>query len=174
MSIKDLLRRDTHLNTVRYDLGDQHTRVFYSTLADDASGLHEPITGTILLSPALAQQAPDLQRAVLARELGRAKAPGRSQRWRTGAVALLLCVTLDVVLMQVPLPLAPRLLDAGMATLCFWLAVWQFRALYKPATIQQTEQHASAWARARVSDYDALIAQATAKQSIARYMRPAR
>ncbi|OCX68728.1 hypothetical protein A6M23_17325 [Acidithiobacillus thiooxidans] len=174
MSIKDLLRRDPRLSVLRDSLGGEHTPVFYSSLADNVSAVHDPITGAVFLSPALVQQPQEWRQALLARELGRATAPKRSRRWRLGVTAFLLCVILDVVLMQVPLAMMPRLLDAGVATLCFWLAIWQFRGLYARNTIQQTEQHASAWARDRVENYDELIAQATARQSIARYLRPAR
>lgn len=174
MFIKGWLRRDSQLHSLRDDLGAAHTPVFYSTLADNAGALQEPITGAIFLSPALAEQPLEWRRALLARELGRARVPKRSQRWRLGMAAFLLCVILDIVLMQVPLVLMPRLLDAGVATACFWLAIWQFRGLYAKNTVQTTEQFASAWARERVPDYDDLIAKATARLGILRYLKPAR
>jgi hypothetical protein len=174
MFIKDMLRRDAQLTSLRNSLGDEHTPVFYSTFADDAGGLHDPITGAVLISPALAQQSADSQRALLARELGRVSAPKRTKRWRIGVAALLLCFILDIILMKVALPLIPELMDAGVATACFWMAVWQFRTLYTSATTTRYARHADAWARARVPDYDDLIGKVMARQSIARYVRATR
>lgn len=172
--LKNLLRRDPQLTALRNSLGDEQTPVFYSSMADNVSGLHDPITGAIFLSPAVEQQSTDVQRALLARELGRAHVPQRTTRWRIGAAALLLCFALDIALMQAPLPLIPRLLDAVVATTCFWLAVWQFRTLYQADTVKQANQYADTWARTQVADYDDLMAQVLARQSIARYVRRTR
>lgn len=174
MPMKDWLRRDPQLQSLRDDLGDTHTPIFYSTLADNAGALQEPITGAIFLSPALVGQPLEWTRALLAREMGRARVPKRSRRWRLGLAAFLLCVILDIVLMQAPLSLTPRLLDAVVATVCFWLAIWQFRGLYARKAIQATDQFVSAWARGRVPDYDDLMAKATTRLGILRCLKPVR
>ena len=157
---RELLYRDPPLLALRDSLGDTHTPVWYSTLAEKALGLQEPLTGAVLLSPELARQPIGQRRAILARELGKASMPKRRKRWWITAIALLLCLLFDIVLIRLRLPSTLRLADAGIATLCFWMAIWQFRSLNTEKARADGRQHIENWARERVPDYDTQLAAA--------------
>jgi hypothetical protein len=159
---RELLYRDSDLLALRKELGDQSTPVWYSNLADNALGLQEPFFGIVLLSPQLAKQPPAQRRAVLARELGKARIPDRRKRWWMIAVALFFCVVLDIVLIRSTLSPTLRLVDAGLATLCFWTALWQFRSLHTAAARERSARYIQQWASARVPDYGTQLAQAIA------------
>ncbi|MEY2343264.1 hypothetical protein AB4090_14330 [Acidithiobacillus sp. IBUN Pt1247-S3] len=163
---RELLYRNSALLALRNELGDQNTQVWYSNLADNALGLQEPLSGVVLLSPELEKQPVTQRRAILARELGKASVPGRRRAWWMTAAALLLCVVFDIVLIRVNLFPNLRLVDAVLATLCFWVAIWQFRSLHTVAARQRREQHIQQWARTRVPDYDSELAQAIASTPI--------
>lgn len=151
-----LISKDTQLTDIRNSLGNHKTPIFYSSLADNAGGLQEPISGCILIAPVFAKAAPELLRALVARELGRATNKQRIHRWRITVGALCGCLIADIVLINARLPPVPRIIDALVATLLFWVAIWLFRTLQSDTMIARVATEADDWAKAHVPDYDAL------------------
>ncbi|MHB1567444.1 MAG: hypothetical protein ACYCXG_12165 [Acidiferrobacter sp.] len=160
----NLIRTDAQLVTLRNSLGDHKTPVFYSTLADNAGGLQEPLTGCVLISPMFDQERPELLRALLARELGRASNRQRTRRWRIAVSTLAGCVVTDILLIYAALPPVLRVIDAVLATTFFWVALWLFRTLYSPAMLSNFTSTADAWAQTRVPNYEHLKAELMARR----------
>ncbi len=148
---KDLYRRDPLLESWNLENPAEECPVRVSSLADSQGAVHEPITNRVLVSPVLLRDRADLVPVLVAVNLGLARIRERSQRWRWAVLGFSLSALLDVGLLYAPWSGSARLWDAGLATACFWLGLWQVLALRRHA--HRFDSLAHDWARGIVSDF---------------------
>ncbi|AEK58507.1 hypothetical protein [Acidithiobacillus caldus] len=150
---KDLYRRDSVLEKTVASITKSRATVRVSSLADSQGAVHEPVTNRVLVSPVLLRDRPELVPVLVAVSLGFASIRERSRRWRWAVLGFSLSAALDMVLLYAQWGGCARLLDAGLATGCFWGALWQVLALRRYAP--QLECLAHDWARNIVPDFTA-------------------